>query len=70
MAIDPALLAPARAALEPLVAFATTERDQQARCLAVRALLHAQQAADDELRGDAAAATAGRTIRCLAPPNP
>ena len=45
--IDPALLPPARAALEPLVAFATTERDQQARCLAVRALMHAQQAADD-----------------------
>jgi hypothetical protein len=70
VAIDPALVAPARAALEPLVAFATTERDQQARCLAVRALLHAQQAANDDLRADAVAATAGRTIRCLAPPNP
>jgi hypothetical protein len=68
--IDPALFAPARAALEPLVAFATTERDQQARCLAVRALMHAQQAAHDDLRADAAAATAGRTLRCLAPPNP
>ena len=69
-AVDPALLPPARAALEPLVAFATTERDQQARCLAVRALMHAQQAVDDALRADAAAATAGRTLRCLAPPNP
>lgn len=68
--LDPALLAGARAALEPLVAFATTERDQQARCLAVRALLHAQQAADDGLRADAAAATAGRTLRCLASPKP
>jgi hypothetical protein len=70
VAIDPALLPPARAALAPLVAFATTERDQQARCLGVRALLHAQQAVDDGLRADAAAATAGRTLRCLAPPNP
>ena len=69
-AVDPALLPPARAALAPLVAFATTERDQQARCLGVRALMHAQQAADDALRADAAAATAGRTLRCLAPPNP
>jgi hypothetical protein len=68
--IDPALLPPVRAALEPLVAFATTERDQQARCLAVRALMHAQQAVDDALRAAAAAATAGRTLRCLAPPNP
>jgi hypothetical protein len=67
---DPDLIPAARASLDPLVAFATTERDQQARCLAVRALLHAQQAAHDDLRGDAAAATAGRTIRCLAPPNP
>ena len=65
-----ALLTPARAALEPLVAFATTERNQRARCLAVRALMHAQQAADDGLRTDAAAATTGRTLRCLAPPNP
>ena len=46
-AVDPALLPPARAALAPLVAFATTERDQQARCLGVRALMHAQQAVDD-----------------------
>jgi hypothetical protein len=69
-AVDPALLPPARAALAPLVAFASTERDQQARCLGVRALMHAQQAVDDALRGDAAAATAGRTLRCLAPPNP
>ena len=69
-AVDPALLPPARAALAPLVGFATTERDQQARCLGVRALMHAQQAVDDALRADAAAATAGRTIRCLAPPNP
>ncbi len=68
--VDPALLPPARAALEPLVAFATTERDQRARCLAVRALMHAQQAADDGLRADATAATTGRTLRCLAPPNP
>lgn len=67
---DPALLPPARAALEPLVAFATTERDQQARCLAVRALMHAQQAVHDELRADASAATTGRTLRCLASPNP
>ena len=69
-AVDPALLPAVRAALEPLVAFATTERDQQARCLAVRALMHAQQAAHDDLRADAAAATAGRTLRCLASPNP
>ena len=69
-AVDPALLPPARAALAPIVAFATTERDQQARCLGVRALMHAQQAVDDALRADAAAATAGRTLRCLAPPNP
>ena len=69
-AVDPALLPPARAALAPLVAFASTERDQQARCLGVRALMHAQQAVDDALRADAAAATAGRTLRCLAPPNP
>ena len=68
--VDPALLPAVRAALEPLVAFATTERDQQARCLAVRALMHAQQAAHDDLRADAAAATAGRTLRCLASPNP
>ena len=68
--VDPALLPPARAALEPLVAFATTERDQQARCLAVRALMHAQQAADDGLRSAATAATIGRTLRCLASPNP
>jgi hypothetical protein len=69
-AVDPALLPAVRAALEPLVAFATTERDQQARCLAVRALMHAQQAAHDDLRAAAAAATAGRTLRCLASPNP
>jgi len=67
---EPELIPAARAAVEPLVAFATTERDQQARCLAVRALMHAQQAADDGLRAAAAAATAGRTLRCLAPPNP
>ena len=70
VSVDPALLPPARASLEPLVAFATTERDQRARCLAVRALMHAQQAADDGLRADATAATTGRTLRCLAPPNP
>jgi hypothetical protein len=68
--VDPALLPSVRAALEPLVAFATTERDQAGRCTAVRALLHAQQASDDALRADASAATAGRTIRCLAPPRP
>ena len=69
-AVDPALLPSVRASLEPLVAFATTERDETGRCLAVRALLHAQQASDAALRADAAAATAGRTIRCLAPPRP
>jgi hypothetical protein len=68
--VDSPLLPPARAALDPLVAFATTERDQQARCLAVRALMHAQQAVEDGLRADATAATAGRTLRCLASPNP
>ena len=66
---DPAILAAARAALEPLVTLAQTERDQQARCQAVRALQRAQEAADAPLRDAAAAATTGRTLRCLASPD-
>jgi hypothetical protein len=65
---DPALVPPMQAALGPLVTRAQTERDETARCQAVRALLHAQQAVHDALRAAAAAATAGRTLRCLAPP--
>jgi hypothetical protein len=67
-AADPAIVPPLQAALAPLVAFAQNERDEAARCQAVRALLAAQQAVHDALRVDAAAATTGRTLRCLAPP--
>lgn len=65
---DPAAIAPMQAALGPLVTLAQTERDETARCQAVRALLFAQQVVDDGLRAEAASATAGRTLRCLAPP--
>jgi hypothetical protein len=67
-AADPAIVAAMQAALAPLVTFAQAERDEAARCQAVRALLFAQQAVHDALRAEAAAATAGRTLRCLAPP--
>jgi hypothetical protein len=69
-AVDPALVVSARAALAPLVTLATTERDRQARCQAVAALLRAQQSVHDALRADAAAATLGRTLRCVGPPTP
>jgi hypothetical protein len=65
---DPATIPPMQAALAPLVTLAQTERDETARCHAVRGLLFAQQAVDDGLRAEAASATAGRTLRCLAPP--
>lgn len=65
---DPAMIPPMQAALAPLVTLAQTERDETARCHAVRALLFAQQVVHDGLRSEAASATAGRTLRCLAPP--
>ena len=67
---DPALLAAAGAAIPALLTVATTERDQRARCQAVLALQRAQEAQDAAIRADAEAQTRGRTIRCLAPPNP
>ncbi len=67
---DPAMLDAARASLSPLVAMATTERDGMARCQAVLAVQRAQQAQDDGLRALADAESRGRTLRCLAPPNP
>lgn len=67
---DPALVNAARGALPALLTAATTERDQAARCQAVRALQRAQEAQDETLRAEAQAQTSGRTLRCLAPPNP
>ena len=67
---DPATLGAARAAIPALLTVATTERDQRARCQAVLALQRAQEAQDAAIRADAEAQTRGRTIRCLAPPNP
>jgi hypothetical protein len=67
---DPAILGAARSALPALVTMATTERDQAARCQAVLAVQRAQEAQDDGVRADADAQTQGRTLRCLAPPNP
>jgi hypothetical protein len=67
---DPSTIATLQASLAPLVTLAQQERDEGARCQAVRALLFAQQAVDDRLRAEAVAATAGRTLRCLAPPAP
>jgi hypothetical protein len=67
---DQALLDAARAAVAPLVTLATTERDEAARCQGVRAILRAQQAMHDAIRAEADRASTGRTLRCLAPPNP
>ncbi len=67
---DPSIVDAARGALPALVTTATTERDQAARCQAVLALQRAQEAQDEGLRAEADAQTRGRTIRCLAPPNP
>ncbi|MEO5823127.1 MAG: hypothetical protein ABIT71_21700, partial [Vicinamibacteraceae bacterium] len=66
----PAILAAARDALPALVTLATTERDGPTRCEAVRALQRAQEADDGALRAEAEAQSRGRTLRCLAPPNP
>lgn len=65
---DPGIVPAMQAALAPLVTLGQNERDETARCQAVRALLLAQQAVHDALRAEAAAATTGRTLRCLAPP--
>jgi hypothetical protein len=67
---DPAILGAARSAIAPLVTMATTERDQDARCQAVLAVQDAQAAQDETIRTEAEAQSRGRTLRCLAPPNP
>ena len=67
---DQAILGVARETLPALVVMATTERDQRARCQAVLALQRAQEAQDAAIRTEAEAQTRGRTLRCLAPPNP
>jgi hypothetical protein len=64
------MLDAARRAIPALLTVATTERDQRARCQAVLALQRAQEAQDPAIRADAEAQTRGRTLRCLAPPNP
>jgi HEAT repeat protein len=67
---DAAMLAAARAALPALVTLAQTDRDEAARCQAVRAIQRAQEARDDGLRAEAVAQSQGRTLRCQAPPGP
>jgi hypothetical protein len=61
---DPDIIDAATRSLAPLVKVATADRDDEARCNAVRALRLAQTSIHDQVRTEAETVTAGRSLLC------